>query len=170
MVGELTVGKPKYADAEPELYASLARLSDLRERLVALVYEDAEAFKPVAAAYKMPKSTPEEVAAKNAAIQAALIPACEVPIAIMRACVDVINECELMVRLGSRLAISDAGAGALIAQGANVAASLNVIANIALIEDGQIRAKFSEDLDSLISGGAKQSEEVLRIVRNQLGA
>lgn len=49
--------------------ASLDRLAALRARLLALVDEDARAFEPLAAAYRLPKATPEEQAAKNAALQ-----------------------------------------------------------------------------------------------------
>ena len=69
MVGNLTVGKKTYAQVEPEVYMRLEKLADLRGRLLGLVGADAEAFGPLAAAYRMPKDTPEQIAAKQAAIQ-----------------------------------------------------------------------------------------------------
>lgn len=84
MVGNLTVGKKTYAEVEGEVVHHLEELGDLRERLIALVEEDARAFKPLAAAYRMPKGTPEELAAKQDAIQRALVGATEVPLDIMR--------------------------------------------------------------------------------------
>ena len=50
MVGNLTVGKKKYADVDTDVVAHLAALEEARTRLVQLVDEDAEAFKPLAAA------------------------------------------------------------------------------------------------------------------------
>ena len=60
MVGNLTVGKKSYADVEDEVRSSLVRLDALRARLVAYVDEDARAFEPLAACYRMPKETSEE--------------------------------------------------------------------------------------------------------------
>ena len=46
----------------------------------ALVQADAEAFLPVAAAYKLPKETPEQQAHKAAVLEKALDRACAVPL------------------------------------------------------------------------------------------
>ena len=66
MVGSLTVGKKKYAAVEADIAALNVRAEALRKRLEALVQADAEAFLPVAAAYKLPKETPEQQAHKAA--------------------------------------------------------------------------------------------------------
>ena len=58
MVGSLTVGKKKYAAVEADIIALNARAEALRKQLEALVQADAEAFLPVAAAYKLPKGDP----------------------------------------------------------------------------------------------------------------
>ena len=66
MVGSLTVGKKKYAAVEADIAALNVRAEALRKRLEALVQADAEAFLPVAAAYKLPKETPEQQAQAEA--------------------------------------------------------------------------------------------------------
>ena len=104
MVGNLTVGKKTYADVEDEVRASLARLSGLRERLLHLVDEDAHAFEPLSATYRMPKNTPDELAARNEAMQAALVEASDVPLAIMRTIATVMDEVEFLAHHGSKLA------------------------------------------------------------------
>ncbi len=104
MVGNLTVGKKKYADVEGQVLAELGELDVTRGRLVALVDEGAAAFAPLAAAYRMPRETPEQQAAKDAALQEALVGACEVPLEIMRQCVPVTESCDFMARHGSTLA------------------------------------------------------------------
>lgn len=95
MVGNLTVGKKTYAEVEGEVVHHLEELGDLRERLIALVEEDARAFKPLAAAYRMPKGTPEELAAKQDAIQRALVGATEVPLDIMRTVARMVDHARL---------------------------------------------------------------------------
>ncbi len=49
-------------------------------------------------AYRMPKPTAAEAAEKERAMQEALVGACEVPLAIMRACAAVIDECDFLAR------------------------------------------------------------------------
>ena len=85
MVGSLTVGKKKYAAVEADIIALNVRAEALRKRLEALVQADAEAFLPVAAAYKLPKETPEQQAHKAAVLEKALDRACAVPLEVMRA-------------------------------------------------------------------------------------
>ena len=64
MVGSLTVGKKKYAAVEADIQALNARADILRKELETLVQADAEAFAPLAAAYGLPKDTPEQAAHK----------------------------------------------------------------------------------------------------------
>ena len=64
MVGSLTVGKKKYADVEEEILEIREKLEQKKQDLVRMVDEDAEAFEPLAKAYRMPKETEEEKAEK----------------------------------------------------------------------------------------------------------
>lgn len=168
MVGNLTVGKKKYADVEADVVAHLAVLEAARQRLVQLVEEDAEAFKPLAAAYGLPGATPEELTAKEAALQAALVGACEVPLEIMRQCSLVLDSCEFMARNGSRLAVSDAGVSAVFAKAALQGASLNVLINIGSMADEGRASAYRTELDSLISEGSRKADEIYSYVVAQL--
>ncbi|HTI24569.1 MAG TPA: cyclodeaminase/cyclohydrolase family protein, partial [Kutzneria sp.] len=78
MVCELTVGRPKYAEHEPTMREALARATEHRQTAVELADADAEAFTGVTDAYRLPKGTDEEKAARRAAIQEALVGAAAV--------------------------------------------------------------------------------------------
>lgn len=170
MVGELTVGKKKYADVEDEVRARLDDLAALRARLVELIDADARAFEPLAAAYRMPKGTPEEAAAKEAAIQQALGGACEVPLDIMRCCADVVDACDFMAHHGSRLAVSDAGVGVAFARAALQGASLNVYINVGSMSDAERAACYRAEADELIERGTAAADAVYAYVAQQVGA
>ena len=91
MVGELTVGKKKYADVEEDIRALMVRAQALRERFLTLIDGDAEAFAPLAKAYGIPKDDPNRVEIMENALKVA----CSVPMDIMRACgeaLDIISE------------------------------------------------------------------------------
>ncbi|WP_253904757.1 cyclodeaminase/cyclohydrolase family protein [Adlercreutzia sp. ZJ473] len=169
MVGNLTVGKARYADVEGEVLSSLGCLATLRERLVALVDEDARAFEPLAAAYRMPRETPDERAAKEDALQEALVGATEVPLEIMRACVEVLRECDFMARCGSRMAVSDAGASALFAKAALQGASLNVLINAGSMADAARAEAYRAQAEQLVDEGTRLADAVYAFVLDELG-
>ena len=164
MVGNLTVGKKTYAAVEPQVKASLERLADSRQRLLALVDADAAAFSPLAAAYRMPKETPQQQAAKQAALQAALVDATEVPLEIMAQCAAALLEIDFMARNGSRMACSDAGAAAVFAKAAMQGAALSVLINVDSIADESAAAAYRAQMDQLLADGCQQADEVYQYV------
>ena len=88
MVGNLTTGKKKYAAAEADIQALNTKAAALRKELEALVQADADAFAPLAAAYGLPKDTPEQAAHKAAVLEKALDAACAVPLEVMEKCAE----------------------------------------------------------------------------------
>lgn len=168
MVGNLTVGKKTYADVEDEVRASLARLDALRARLVELVDEDARAFEPLAAAYRLPKATPEEQAAKNAALQQALVGASDVPLAIMRAVADVVDEADYLAHHGSKMARSDAGVAAAFARAASDGASLNIFINAASMDDAARAARYRGEAESLAARTRERCDELFDFVKTSV--
>lgn len=135
MVGNLTVGKKSYADVEADVLATLEKLACVRARLIQLVDEDARAFEPLAAAYRMPKETQEQRDGKDRALQAALVEACDVPLEIMRRVSEVVSLTDFLAHHGSRMALSDAGVAAAFARAAADGASLNIYINAASMDD-----------------------------------
>lgn len=168
MVGNLTVGKPKYADAEGVIKESLGKLDSLRERLLELVDEDARAFAPLAAVYAMPRESEEEKRLRSAAMQEALVGACEVPLSIMEACVSVLAECEVMANNGSKLAISDAGASAVLAKAATYSASLNVFINTSSMEDATAKDHYDSRADKLLEKAAELGDGIFDKVMSEI--
>ena len=59
MVANLTVGKKKYAEVEPQVKDVLAESEKLRAQLTAALQEDVAAFDTVMAAYGLPKDSDE---------------------------------------------------------------------------------------------------------------
>lgn len=168
MVGNLTIGKAKYAAVEDEVQNALDVLSGTREHLIELVDEDARAFTPLAAAYRLPKETPEEAEAKHVAVQEALGAACEVPLEIMRTCASVIDHADFLAREGSRLAVSDAGAAAVMARAALCAASMNVYINVSLMDDGFRADGYRTEVDELVRVANERVDATLAYVMDEI--
>src|SRR5918998_1750325 len=69
----------KYAAHAEELATITATADRLRENALGLAEDDAAAFTAVTQAYALPKGTPDEAAARTAAIAQALVAAAHVP-------------------------------------------------------------------------------------------
>ncbi len=130
MVGELTVGKKRYADVEEDIRGLMERSQALRLRFLELVDADAEAFAPLAKAYGIPKDDPMD---------------------IMRACAEALDIIEEFAAKGSKIAISDAGCGAILCKAAMQAASLNVFINTKSMKDRTCAEALEEEANALLA-------------------
>ncbi len=172
MVANLTVGKPKYAEAEADMRSLLVRSEALRLELAQLIEEDKQAFDRVMAAMKLPKETAEDQAKRSAALQSALVDAASVPLEVMGKCVEVIALARVAAEKGNRNAVSDAGVAALMARAGTHAARLNVVINLPGIRSAEhaafvARARaLARDLAASADRGAA---DVLGIVEAKLG-
>ncbi len=104
-----------------------------------LADRDAHAFDGVMAAFKMPKETDEEKAARSAAIQAGYEHAASVPLEIARAAVDLMELAEDATSMGNPQAASDGVSGAAHLYCAALCAIANVEINAASLKDAARR-------------------------------
>ncbi len=168
MVGNLTIGKKKYADVEREVIELVSRGETLISELENMVDKDAEVFKPLSLAYRLPKNTPEEAKAKDEAIETYSKAACSVPMEIMRKSCEGIKIHRRMGQIGSSLAISDVGCGVAFLKAALIAASLNVRININNIKDRDFVKVITDEMNALLTYGSKIADETLESVINKL--
>ena len=168
MVGSLTVGKKKYAAVEVDILILNRRAAALRKRLEGLVQADADAFTPLAAAYKLPKETPEQQAHKAAVLEAALEGACAVPLEIMSACCEGIALAAEYAEKGSVMAVSDAGCAALFCKAALQAAGLNVSINTRLMADNAHAAALNAQADAMLAEFVPQADQIYEKLTHSL--
>lgn len=168
MVGSLTVGKKKYAAVEADILILNRRAAALRKRLEGLVQADADAFAPLAAAYKLPKETPEQQAHKAAVLETALEGACAVPLEIMSACCEGIALAAEYAEKGSVMAVSDAGCAALFCKAALQAAGLNVSINTRLMADNAHAAALNAQADAMLAEFVPQADQIYEKLTHSL--
>ena len=164
MVGNLTANNAKYADVRDEMRQLVEQLSGQRERLLHLIELDARAFAPISAAFKMPSDTPEQIAAKDLALQSALAQGCDVPLDIMHECAQVLEVCKAMTRDGSRMALADAGAAAVFVKAAVQGAALNVYVNAGWMTDQVLAVHYVSQADEMIARTARLADEIYQYV------
>ncbi len=86
MAAAFTAGRPKFAEHDALMRETLDALKRDISGLLAAVDGDAAAFSGIAAAYKLPKGTDDEKAARKAAVDAALAASMRVPLEMIRRC------------------------------------------------------------------------------------
>lgn len=160
MVGQLTVGKKKYADVEEDIKALMVQAEDLRVKMLNLIEADAACFAPLAKAYGIPKEDPD----RDTIMEEALKHACSVPMDIMRTVCEAIELLVEFARKGSALAISDAGCGAVCCKAALQGASLNVFINTKSMKDRETAETLEAEAQGLLDKFCPMADEIFDIV------
>lgn len=122
-------------------------LAPLAARLRELIDRDTAAYDEVVAAYRLPKSTDEEKAARKAAIQKGMRSAVEAPLAVMRDCRRALEQASLVEQHGNPNASSDvAVAKELLRAGLN-GAKANVEINLPSISDAEYADRVRTEIN-----------------------
>lgn len=129
MVGNLTVGKKKYAAVETEIHSILSGLQDIRPVFLALADMDNEAFEKVMSAFKLPKETADEKMARASAIDSATLDAARVPKKVIDKCAALLPYLERLSEIGNQNSLSDTIVGISLTATAAEGAFLNVLIN-----------------------------------------
>lgn len=164
MVAGMTKTKSGTPEEATDLAEASARLRPLRDRLAALVDKDSDAYAAVARAFKLPKNTDEEKAARKNAIQVSTRQATEVPLETMRACRDALRHSVIVARNGNRNATSDVGVAVRLLMAAIAGAGLNVDINLSGLSDTAYveRARWERtDLERSAGEEAARAKELL---------
>ncbi len=149
MVGRLTVGKPGFEDVDQRMRTLVERADAARVAFLDLADRDAHAFDGVMVAFKMPKGTDDEKAARSAAIQAGYEQAASVPLEIAQAAVDLMPLAEDATAVGNPQAASDGVSGAAHLYCAALCAIANVEINAASLKDQDRRSALLDTVASL---------------------
>ncbi len=163
MVGNLTVGKERFADREEEIGAALERAETIRAELLLLAEKDAEAFEGFMACYKLPKATDADKTARSQALRAAAKNAAAVPLAIAEEALAVLQMALRLSEIGNPGVITDGACSALLARAALRCADYNVRINLQLTGDEAYNTQASKRLTALREQSALLEAQALRI-------
>ena len=161
MVGSLTVGKKKYADVQDEIIALKAKCDELQKRLLDQVEADEINFLPLAKAYGIPKDDPT----RDKVMEEATIIACSTPMKIMELCCEAIEAIKVFAEKGSRLAVSDAGCGAVCCKAALQSASLNVFINTRSLKNREAAEEMNKKANDMLDIYCAMADEIFATVR-----
>ena len=165
MVGSLTVGKKKYADVQDEILALKAKCDALQTELLNQVEADEVNFLPLAKAYGIPKDDPN----RDKIMEEATIIACSTPMKIMELCCEAIDHIAVFAAKGSRLAVSDAGCGAVCCKAALQAASLNVFINTKTLKNRDVAEEMNRKANLMLNKYCQLADEIFNEVKAGFG-
>jgi formiminotetrahydrofolate cyclodeaminase len=149
MVASLPKPRAESGEDVERLAAAGARCADLAAALTGLVDRDSEAYDGVMAAYKRPKATDDEKAARSTAIQEALRHATEAPLEVMRACARAIEQGAVVATFGNPNASSDVQVGLELLRAGLRGAKLNAEINLGSIKDAGYLEKVRAEIEGL---------------------
>lgn len=138
---------PGYAADAAAIGWVLTEADQLRESCADLIAADTAAFGAVAEAYRLPKDTAEQAAARSAGISAALARASEPPAAVIKAGARLVELAGILRPIGNRNVIADIAAAAEAIRAAVLTAKMNVEVNLRGMTDDAARARLTETVE-----------------------
>ncbi len=160
MVGELTVGKKKYADVEADIRSLMLRAQELRVKLLNCIEKDAELFEPLSRAYGIPKDDPD----REEIMERCLRDAASAPLEIFDLCCESIEIIREFGEKGSRIVVSDAATGVAFAQAAMYGAAVNVKVNTKLMKDRDYAGRINAHVDAKIKSYGGMAEDIYQSI------
>nr|WP_211639837.1 cyclodeaminase/cyclohydrolase family protein [Porphyromonas levii] len=149
MVANLTIGRKKYAEVESEMMEVATKAEEIRQSLLNAIDHDSDAYNLVAEAFKMPKETDEEKAARSAKIQEATKVAALVPMEVAKMTYDLIPLIEAVVMKGNQNAITDGCIAMMNCRLGVLGALLNVRINLGGLKDEAFVKELTADCEQL---------------------
>jgi formiminotetrahydrofolate cyclodeaminase len=169
MVSNLTLGKEKYKDVQPQIEQLLGESEKLRREMQDLIQKDTEVYGGLSEVYKMPKNTDAEKAARTAKMQEALKLACQVPFEIGLKSLDVAKLALRAAEIGNVGAVSDAGVAVLLAQACAQSAALNVKINVNSIKDEAYNKETWIRMQDVLKQVAALEKTVMALTYQKMG-
>jgi len=168
MVGVLTFRKKGYADHWDEIEEVSNAAQAMKDTFLYLVDEDTRSFNQVMAAMRLAKTSDEQKAIRDQAIQEATVYSAEIPLRVMQESLKTMKLAARMAQIGNQNSLSDAGVAVLQAQAGLEGAAMNVLINIPGIDDQELAARFAEQVAMLRADSKSLADQVLADIHTKL--
>ncbi len=162
MIAAVTFGTAGLDSTRPAMEATGSEAQALKDWFLEAVDRDTDAFNGYMAAMRLPKSSPADVAARDAAMAAANLEATLVPLEMIERAGDALELALVTAKDGNPRTVSDAGVAGATAVAAAEGASLNVRINLEDLDDdtGEIVKRHDLALERARRLGGEVSEVV----------
>lgn len=167
MVCNFTIGRPRYAEVEPQIKTMLDETLALRRRLVELANADVEAYGGVRAAYALPRASDEEREARRGAIEASMHEATMVPAATAEAARQVLDLALHEGHIANVQLLSDVAVAAHLALASLHGAADQARLNLAGLSDAAFAGTIRERLERATGSADTVLAEALQAVESR---
>lgn len=168
MVFNLTVGKKAYEEYDETtkelIHNNLKAAEEARNEFIEFIDKDAEAYKKLSNAFKMPKGTEEEKKARSKAIVEGYEIAAKVPLQLGESANNIYKFIKTACLYGNKNLVSDGGAAAIQIHSAIETSVLNIYVNLSGIKNIELKYKLKEAADEILKQSLNMKEEILKIV------
>ena len=168
MVANLTIGKEKYKEVEPQVKEILSQAEMVLTLLKTGLSQDIAEFSNFMAVLKLPKSTDEEKTLRTAKLQQVLVSATDTPLGISQNCFKILQLAQELAPIGNKGAISDVGVAAYLAESALKSAMLSVDINLPQIKDEGYQERVKVERTRLFEKAAILCAETVAIVHSRM--
>lgn len=158
MVCDLTTSKEKYAEHHEVCKVAKVKADLLYKGFAEGVDRDTEAYNLVSAAFKMPKETDEEKAARKKAIADGTLEATKIPFSVMKMADEGLELAQEMMGHTNPNTASDFGVAILNLMACMKGAWLNVKINLPGVKDEALAKEYAEKGEAMV----KKGEEIAR--------
>lgn len=156
MVGNLTTGKKKYEQYQQDIEHILSVLQDSLWEIYEYIEKDAQAFEPLAKAYKIPRDQPgREELMEEVTLQAA-----KVPLDLTKKLYGIIPLLEELEIKGSRLAISDVAVAASCLASALESGVMNIYINTRSLKNRKLAEEINEEAKRMSGEGVLRCKKI----------
>ena len=156
MVANLTIGKKKYEQYQEDMDRILIFLEEAIWDINSYIEKDADAYKPVIEAYKVPKEDPK----RAEILEKALLAAAVVPMELAGKVNDLIPVLEELEEKGNKMALTDVAVAAVACKAAMEGAVMNVYANTKLLTNPMIAQGLNKKAMKLVADGGKRCQDI----------
>jgi glutamate formiminotransferase / formiminotetrahydrofolate cyclodeaminase len=170
MVANLTIGKKGFEAAHTEMVAIAEKGQSLKDAFLDDIDRDTDAFNAVLAARRLPKKTPEEIAARDAVVEEAQKRAVLVPMGVLERTGAVLDIAEAVAARGNPNSASDAAVAALTAAACAEGAYDNVMINLPGVADRDWAAQNADKAKLALTWCRERGMKIAGEVRFRLEA
>ncbi|QRX63896.1 cyclodeaminase/cyclohydrolase family protein [Dysgonomonadaceae bacterium zrk40] len=168
MVANLTIGRKKYADADERMREIAAEMSAQRSHFLEDIDRDAEAYRRVMEAYRLPKETEKEKEQREAKILEATKWASLVPMEVAERAFSLLETMWETLQTGNPNATTDGLVGLMNCRTAILSALLNVRVNLGGITDQSFVEEMNAKCDRLENDTMQIEAKAIELIKSRI--
>lgn len=169
MVANLSSHKKGWDSRWLEFSDWAEKAQQYKNELLSLVDMDTAAFNKIMESFSLPKTTDEEKALRDKAIQDATKYAIEIPFKVMQAALNSMDVIKEMVEIGNPNSVTDAGVAALCARTAVLGAFMNVKINASGYKDKDYVVDIIYKGNEIERKAIALEAEIIEMVNDKIG-